>query len=240
MNFATRRAVARARVVERSPGVRLSMIRGFGRLARPAGPTQGHANQARNEPRRGGRTRGTSHAGRARSPCEPGEERATTSPTEHLSRRRVSSGCGRSAVRRRVLHQPRVMAGAPRSGPRRRGGRLRFGLGRRPSAQRRGRLGRRQARGLDDDRRASHADRAGQGRIARRRQHPPQPGTYRQARDDARPPERRAGDPRAWRRLVRARARGVRNRVRELDGRAAGPARRGGRTRSGASSTESG
>ena len=44
-------------------------------------------------------------------------------------------------------------------------------------------------------------------RPARRREHVPQPGPDRQARDDARPHQRRAGDPRARRRLVRGGAR---------------------------------
>ena len=62
-----------------------------------------------------------------------------------------------------------------------------------------------------------------------RRQHVPQPGPHREARDDARPRQRRAGRPRHRRRLVRARARGLRHRLRGERRRAARPARRGGR-----------
>ena len=66
-------------------------------------------------------------------------------------------------------------------------------------------------------------------RAARGRQHVPQPGTHRQARDDRRPRVRRPTRPRARRRLVRARARRLRDRLRRRLRRAARPARRGGR-----------
>ena len=56
-----------------------------------------------------------------------------------------------------------------------------------------------------------------------RRQHVPEPGADGEDGDDARPHEQRAGDPRHRRRLVRARARGLRDRVRVGLRRAARP-----------------
>ena len=70
--------------------------------------------------------------------------------------------------------------------------------------------------------------RAGPARPDGRRQHVPQPGPHRQARDDARPPLGRARRARHRRRLVRARARRLRHRLRVGLRRAAGPAGRGG------------
>ena len=55
---------------------------------------------------------------------------------------------------------------------------------------------------------------AGPPRADGRRQHVPQPGPHRQARDDARPRLGRSGGPRHRRRLVRARARRLRHRLR--------------------------
>ena len=67
-----------------------------------------------------------------------------------------------------------------------------------------------QARGLDDARGRRRRHHPGAARAAGRRQHVPQPGAHREARDDPRPRQRRARDPRPRRRLVRARARRVR------------------------------
>ena len=61
-------------------------------------------------------------------------------------------------------------------------------------------------RGLVAAHRLGARDRADAARPARRRQHVPQPGARRQDRDDARPHQRRPGDPRHRRRVDGARA----------------------------------
>ena len=159
----------------------------------------------------------------------------TSSPTRTTPGCR-SSGCwrrsardGTAAVRSGVLDQPHRLAVAPRRVPGRRAGRLGQPLGGRPPARRRGRPDRRQARGLGDALGARGPDRAHPPRPARRREHVPEPGPDREARDDRRPPLGRSPRPRAGRRLVRARARRVRDRFRQRVRRAARPARRGGR-----------
>ena len=75
-------------------------------------------------------------------------------------------------------------------------------------------------RGLVAGHRARHAGPDG------RRQHVPQPGPHGEARHDPRPPLRRPRRARHRRRLVRARARGVRDRLRDRVRRAPRPARR--------------
>ena len=80
------------------------------------------------------------------------------------------------------------LAGPARRLPRRRARRLGLALDRRPPARRRGRPDRPEARGLGDAVGAGRPDRARPPRPARRRQHLPQPGPDRQARDDRRPP----------------------------------------------------
>ena len=71
-------------------------------------------------------------------------------------------------------------------------------------------------------------DHPGPDRPPRRGQHLPQSRPDRQARDDPRPRQRRPRDPGHRRRLVRARARRLRDRVRRRFRRAARPARGGG------------
>ena len=97
-------------------------------------------------------------------------------------------------------------------------------------------------RGLDDPRRpAPPITTTATARADGRREHVPQPGPDRQARDDPRPPQRRPGGPRHRRRLVRAGARGLRDRGLGIRlRRAARPARRGRRRSSAACSTASG
>ncbi len=73
-----------------------------------------------------------------------------------------------------------------------------------------GRLARPDLRGLPDPRRLGRRDVAGDARADGRCQYLPEPGADGEAGDDARPHEQRAGDPRHRRRLVRARARGLR------------------------------
>ena len=77
------------------------------------------------------------------------------------------------------------------------------------------RLARPDLRGIPDPRGLGRCDVACHARPDGRGEHVPQPGPHGEDGHDARPHERRTGDPRDRRRLVRARTRSVRARVRE-------------------------
>ena len=84
-------------------------------------------------------------------------------------------------------------------------------------------------RGLADPGRVGRPDQPDPARPDGRGEHVPEPGPHGQAGDDPRSHQRGPGDPRDRGRLVRARARRVRDRLRGRLRRAARPARRGGR-----------
>ena len=116
--------------------------------------------------------------------------------------------------------------------PRRRDRRRRRRLGRRldvgPPARDLRAVGAADLRRLDGARRPRRRHDPDPARADGRREHVPEPGRDREARDDPRPHQRRPGDPGHRRRVVRAGARRVRHRLRRERRRAARPVRRGG------------